>query len=181
MFKYYKWRHCSLHCIVSPSVSTKTIWGFFMCCAIFHFRGFPAKDYYLPLNLTKLHNLNEPGKGSSERSCITNFLKSKEQFSIYNHVLTIWGRKAEIYSFQKSKSSFGMPNPDYFISNYVSALSEESKKQETDTWKVSHSKSSKMKSNAQDLILIIYVTINSNRSLWEVPYSATVFIHGHEL
>lgn len=114
MFKYYKWRHCGSHCIVSPSVSTKNIWGFFMCCVIFHYRGFPTKDYYLPLNLTKLHNLNDPGKGSSKRSCITNFLKSKEQFSIYSHVLTIWGSKAEIYSFQKSKRCIFLPFPTSF-------------------------------------------------------------------
>lgn len=164
MFKYYKWRHCSLHCIVSPSVSTKNIWGFFMCCVIFHCRGFSTKDYYLPLNLTKLHNLNDPGKGSSKRSCITNFLKSKEQFSIYSHVLTIWGSKAEIYLFQKSKSSFRMPNPDCFIENNVSAFLEVSREQETDTWRVCHSKSSRMSSTALDLLVIIYVTINSNRA-----------------
>lgn len=108
MFKYYKWMQYRLHCIILPSVSTRNIWKFFICCVIFYYAGWgvPIKDSYLPLNWTKCDNFNDPGKGFSERNCIANFLKSKEQFLTCSNTLTIWVSKTEIYLFQKSKSSF---------------------------------------------------------------------------
>lgn len=78
---------------------------FYMLCNLLLWGG-PTKDFYLPLNWTKFDNFNDPGKGFSKRNCIINFLWSKKQFLTFSNALTVWVSKAEIYSFQKSKSPF---------------------------------------------------------------------------
>lgn len=137
--------------------------GYLRCCVIFYYVGFPTKDSYLPLNWTTLDNFYDPGKGSSKRKCIANFLKSKKQFSIYNNALTIWVSKAKCIHLRKATIHSVIRNPDHFVENCVGVLLEELWRQNKDACRACHSKSSRINCGVQTLILIIYIIIKSNR------------------